>query len=229
MAPQTQKAILVQTLNAPVILVHNHPIPTPQANQVLVKVSIAGLNPHDQKARDTGLLIADNLPAVLTNDVIGAVVELGENVSSVKVGDRVVYQPIGINKQLGRTNDSIQNGLQEYAVADVAFLAKIPEGVSDDEAATLPTNVIAPLVALFAELGFAVPWGKDEGGERNGDKMLLVIGGGTNCGRFGVQLARLAGVGRIVVVGGDEEELKGYGATDVLDRFGGDKVVVGED
>jgi NADPH2:quinone reductase len=35
-----------------------------------------------------------------------------------------------------------------------------------------------------------------------------------------VQLAKLAGLGTIVVVGGDEAELKGYGATHILDRHG---------
>jgi NADPH2:quinone reductase len=46
----------------------------------------------------------------------------------------------------------------------------------------------------------------------------------------------LAGIGKIVVVGGSEQELKGWGATHVLDRHGGDEVllkrirdVVGED
>ncbi|KAI9880582.1 MAG: hypothetical protein M1823_006726, partial [Watsoniomyces obsoletus] len=47
-----------------------------------------------------------------------------------------------------------------------------------------------------------------------------------NCGRFAVQFAALAGIGRIVVVGGDEAELKSYGASHVLDRHGSDDVVL---
>jgi NADPH:quinone reductase len=42
-----------------------------------------------------------------------------------------------------------------------------------------------------------------------------------------VQLAKLAGFGKIVVVGGQQEELRKFGATHVLDRHGGHDVVLG--
>ncbi|EAU30129.1 predicted protein [Aspergillus terreus NIH2624] len=47
-----------------------------------------------------------------------------------------------------------------------------------------------------------------------------MLGGGSNCGKFGVQLTVLAGFERIVVVGGNETELRSYGATHVMDRYG---------
>ncbi|KAI3391856.1 hypothetical protein diail_6686 [Diaporthe ilicicola] len=118
-----------------------------------------------------------------------------------------------------------QNGLQEYATADVGAFAKIPETTSDDEAATLPTNIIAPLVAIFDTLKIPAPWSGQNEFDYAGTT-LLIIGGGSNCGRFGVQLAGLAGIGRIVVVGGNEAELKGFGATHVLDRHGGHDAVL---
>lgn len=143
--------------------------------------------------------------------------KLGEGVTGVAVGDRVVTQP-------GFSPGWTQNGLQEYATADVGAFGKIPETTSDDEAATLPTNIIAPLVAIFDTLKIPAPWAGqpfDYAGTT-----LLVVGGGSNCGRFGVQLAKLAGVGRIVVVGGKEAELKGLGATHVIDRHGGQDAVL---
>lgn len=215
----TQKALVVTELRKPVTLVHDHPIPEPTAQQIQLKVKVAGINPHDHKARDYGLFIADNLPAVLTNDVVGTVTKVGSGVSGIAVGDRVVTQP-------GFAHGSVQNGLQEYAVADAGAFAKIPEGTTDDEAATLPTNIIAPLVALFKELRFPAPWSPEARGFDYAGATLLVIGGGSNCGRFGVQLAKLAGIGRVVVVGGSEAELRGLGATHVLDRHGGDDAVL---
>lgn len=152
-------------------------------------------------------------------DVVGTVTKIGEGVSGVKIGDRIVSQP-------GFAPSSTQNGLQEYAVADVGAFTKIPEGTSDDEAATLPTNIIAPLVALFKVLQIPAPWTAEAKGFDYAGTTLLVVGGGSNCGRFGVQLAKLAGIGRIVVVGGSEAELKGLGATHVLDRHGGHDAVL---
>lgn len=207
----TQKALIVTELGKPVTLVEDWPIPEPGAGQVQLKVTVAGLNPHDMKARDTGLLIADNLPAILTNDVVGKVTKLGPGATGIAIGDRVVYQP-------GFEHGSTQNGLQEYAVADRDHLAKIPDSITEDEAATLPTNILAPLVALFYNLKIPAPWTPAAKQFDYAGVTLLVVGGGSNCGRFGVQLAKIANIGRIVVVGGDEAELKSFGATHVIDR-----------
>lgn len=233
----TQKAIVVKELGKPVELVTDWPIPQPEPGQIQLKVSVAGINPHDEKAAGFGLFIAENLPAVLTNDVVGVVTKLGAGVTSVAVGDRVVshagfaltadfassYErgsgPV-VAARAGLAEASRQNGLQEYAVSDVGAFARIPDGISDDEAATLPTNVIAPLISLFQDLEIPAPWSTAAGGFDYAGATLLVVGGGSNCGRFAVQLARLAGIGRIVVVGGDEAELRGFGATHVVDRHG---------
>ena len=218
----TQKALIVTEIGKPIVLTTDRTIPEPSQNQVQIKVTVAGLNPHDQKSRDRDLFIADNLPAVLTNDLVGKVTKLGSaNITKFKVGDRVVSHA-GFGKELAST----QNGLQEYAVADVDFLARIPDSISDDEAATLPTNIIAPLVALFDTLEIPAPWNDAAKKFDHANTSLLVVGGGSNCGKFGVQLAKIAGIGRIVVVGGNETEMQDYGATHVLDRHGGHDVVL---
>lgn len=135
--PITQKALLATAVGKPLQLVTNHPVPQPGPNQVLLKVTVAGINPHDSKARDIGLFIADNLPAVLTNDVTGTVVALGPGVDKYKIGDRVLSHP-------GFDGKSAQNGLQEYAVNDIGAGFKIPDSITDDEAATLPTSTFFP-------------------------------------------------------------------------------------
>ncbi|KAI0470542.1 putative alcohol dehydrogenase [Xylariaceae sp. FL0804] len=219
---QTQKALVVTEIGKPIVLVTDRPVLQPGKNQIQIQVTVAGLNPHDQKARDGGLFIADSLPAVLSLDVVGRVSRLGEGVSGVAVGDRVVAQPSVA------PNGAHEGALQEYTLADAGCWARIPDATSDDEAATLPTNVVAPLMALFQVLQLREPWAPDPEAARsaNADVTLLVVGGGSNCGRFGVQLARLAGIGRIVVVGGDERELRRFGATHVLDRHGGQDAVL---
>jgi NADPH2:quinone reductase len=220
--PTTQKAVLAKEVGKPLQLVTDHPVPQAGPGQVLLKVTVAGFNPHDQKARDGGLFIAENLPGILTNDVTGTVVALGPGVDKYQVGDRVLSHP-------GFSGNYAQNGLQEYAVNDVNAGFKIPDAISDDEAATLPTNIIAPLVGLFDGtngVGIPAPWTEEAKAFDYKGATVLVLGGGSNCGRFAVQLAALANIGTIVSVGGSEEELKGYGATHVLDRHGGDEVVL---
>ncbi|KAK3691646.1 hypothetical protein LTR37_018525 [Vermiconidia calcicola] len=210
----TQKALLVKELGKPLVLVDNHDIPKPGPGQVQIKVSVAGLNPHDQRSRDWGLLIADMLPFVLGKDVVGTVAKLGEGAKDLKVGDRVM-------SLADSATDSSQSGLQEYAVADSVHCAKIPANLSDDEAASLPTNLSSVFIALYITLGLPAPWTKDI----SNPEKLLVVGGGSNCGRLTVQLAKLAGIPKIVVVGGDEHELKALGATHVIDRHGDEEAV----
>lgn len=208
-------ALLVTEVNAPLTKAQR-PTPHPKRNQVVVKVTVAGLNPHDQKARDTGLFIADSLPAILANDVVGNITELGPGVVNLKIGDRIFGQA---TLEAG----SLQMGLQEYAVLDVSYTAKIPPRISDDQAATIPTNVVAPLVALFSEtsgLGFPAPWTEAAGRFDYKVQTVLIVGGGSACGKFTVQLAHLAGIGKIVVVGSErsKSELLQYGATHVITR-----------
>lgn len=162
-----------------------------------------------------GLFISDILPAILTNDVVGTVVALGPGVTSMKIGDRVLSHA-GFGGPA-----SPQNGLQEYAVHDVGAGFVIPDDINANEAAVLPTNIIAPLFGLFDAvkgLGIPAPWTEEAKSFDYAGSSVLVVGGGSSCGKYAVQLAKLAGIGNIVVVGGQEEELKGFGATHVLDR-----------
>ena len=215
----TQKAVLVVEVGKPAVAVEEHPLPEPGEHQLQLKVAVAGLNPHDQKARDYGLFIKDALPAVLANDIVGVITKLGPGVTDFEVGDRVVSQG-------ALSSTWKQQGLQEYAVEDAAYSCKVPKDMSDDDAATLPTNLIAGVVALFAALDISAPWVGDGATIDYKSHSILIIGGGSNCGRFGVQLAKLAGFGTIVVVGGSEDELRQLGATHVIDRHGMEDQIV---
>jgi NADPH2:quinone reductase len=79
----------------------------------------------------------------------------------------------------------------------------------------LPTNVSAAFVALFDVLGLPAPWQDNVARPEH----LLIVGGGSNCGNLAVQLAKLAGIPNIVVVGGDEALLRRLGATHIIDKI----------
>ncbi|KAH7398573.1 chaperonin 10-like protein [Pyrenochaeta sp. MPI-SDFR-AT-0127] len=216
----TQTALIVSKVGGRVESTSDWPVPQPGPKQVQIRVTVAGLNPHDQKARDRGLFIKDTLPAILAHDVTGVVTVVGPDVTKFKIGDKIVSQ----SQLVGHS----QKGLQQYAVVDEDFSSKIPKGFKEHDAATLPTNSVAALVSLFDPSGLDIspPWKKEAGSFDYAGTSILILGGGSNCGRFGVQFAKLAGIGKIVVVGGSEEELKGWGATHVLDRHGGDDAVL---
>jgi NADPH2:quinone reductase len=131
--------------------------------------------------------------------------------------------------------DSAGGGLQEYALLPADLAARIPDSVSLDEAATLPTIAMAAFVALFhpSGLGLPAPYSPREEIEAFGyaQRSLVVIGGGSNCGKVAIQMAALlAGFGTIVAVASKtpegEAELRALGATHVVDRRGGLEAVV---
>ena len=97
---------------------------------------ISGLNPHDVRGRDWGLIIADMLPYVLGKDVVGTVSALGEGVTSFKIGDRVM-------SLADAAPGALQSGLQEYAIADLVNCAKAPDNVSDDQAVSASPSATA--------------------------------------------------------------------------------------
>lgn len=215
-----QTALIVSQIGGRVEEVSDWLVPQPAPKQVQIRVTVAALNPHDQKIRDNGLFIKDSVPAILGSDITGVVTIVGPEVTKFKAGDRIVSQ--------SRIDGNSQKALQQYAVVDEQFSSKIPAGFSDHDAASLPTNAAAALIALFDEsgLGIPAPWSSKAEAFDYVGTALLVLGGGSNCGRFGVQLAKLAGIGKIVVVGGSEEELRRYGATHILNRHDGNEAVL---
>ncbi|KAK4247566.1 chaperonin 10-like protein [Corynascus novoguineensis] len=218
----SQQALVLSELGTPLIL-RSRPIPKPKENQILLKIIAVGLNPHDQKIRDHGLIIKpDYLPYITGNDLAGVVEDVGPGVTAFKPGDRVFAQ-----SQQSHTNEPDEGGLQQYALVPADLAAPVPPSLSLDDAATLPTAAMAAFVALFDPEGLGLPAPYDDLEKRKsfnyGQRSLLVIGGGSNCGRLAIQFARLAGFGTIVALAGKaapekEAELKALGATHVVDR-----------
>lgn len=96
--------------------------------------------------------------------------------------------------------------------------------MSDDEAATFPVNFVASFVALFHESGFGLPPPFSDHDQAEtfdyAAQSIVIIGGGSNCGKAAVQLASLAGIGQIIAIAAPRStaELKSYGATHVVNR-----------
>ena len=85
--PSQQKALLLQSKLGQ-FAVETVPVSKPGSGEILVKVEAAALNPLDWKIQAYGLIV-EKYPAILGFDGSGTVVEVGEDVTSFAVGDRV--------------------------------------------------------------------------------------------------------------------------------------------
>ncbi|WP_433262939.1 zinc-binding dehydrogenase [Actinosynnema sp. CS-041913] len=121
------------------------PDPEPQAGQVRVAVSAAGVHLLDtsiRKGETGGPFPAPELPMTPGREVAGVVVGLGAGVDASWLGKRVVAH-------LGMAH----GGYAELAVANVAALHEVPDHVSDDAAvAMIGTGRTAYGVLRVAEL-----------------------------------------------------------------------------
>lgn len=180
-----------------------------------------------------GLFIINYLPeAVLANDITGIVVETGPNVTKFSIGDRIFGQ-----SSIPAGSDSA--GLQEFCVLDANHSAVIPSSVSFDEAVTYPINAETSFITFFDPSGFDLKLPSSQNPRDYSKDSVLIIGGGSNCGKFGLQFARLAGFGTIVTTAGtrkqgQEEYLRSLGATHVINRNAPDvaeqiQSIVGDD
>ena len=64
--------------------------PTPRADEVLIKVGAAGINYADTMMRAGNYLTKPDLPFTLGYEAAGTIEELGEEVTNLKVGQRVL-------------------------------------------------------------------------------------------------------------------------------------------
>ena len=171
------------------------PVPEPKAGEVLIKVEAASLNRADLGLRKgTYRIAADALPVIPGREFAGTIAKLGAGVNDFHMGQRVVGYP-----SLG--------GYAEYAVAKVAELRPVPDGVTAAQAAALPT------AALTAWFGL-----KTDGALKAGE-WLLVHGGSSGVGVAAIQIAKHLGA-KVIATSGSEvkcRRLRQLGADATID------------
>jgi len=144
------------------------PVPTPGADELLVRVRAAGVNPGDWRLRNGSY--GTTGPAVLGREVAGMVVAVGPGVTGFAVGDEVFG---------GCPN--MQGGFAPLARVTAGFAAHRPSDVAPEAAAVLP---VAAGTAHDALTVLDLPAGAT----------LLVNGAGGGVGVPIVQLARARGL-----------------------------------
>ena len=111
--------------------------PEPKADEVLVKVQVAGVNPADWKIRNgMGERLGLKLPIRLGGEIAGTIEKIGSDVRGFKEGD-AVYGIIG------------SGGYAEYAIAKMGDIAPKPKSLSFENAAAVPLGALTAWQAMF--------------------------------------------------------------------------------
>jgi NADPH:quinone reductase-like Zn-dependent oxidoreductase len=175
------------------LVLESIPRPSPKAQEVLVEVYFAGVNPIDWKIRSGYMKAFMPVPLPYTPgiDFSGVVAELGSGVKGLKVG-----QPVfGI----------ASGAYSEFAIAAETDIVPKPESLSFELAATVPVGALTAWKAL------------EDAGVKAGQS-VAVLGASGGVGMFAVQFAKLKGARTFATASsGNAEYAKSLGAEMVAD------------
>ncbi|MFI8684929.1 2,3-butanediol dehydrogenase [Rossellomorea sp. NPDC077527] len=186
------------------------PIPTPKVNEVRVEVEWCGICGSDMHEYVAGPLMipADNSEVIMGHEFSGKVVEVGGDVTTVAVGERVVIEPVlpcGTCEScltghynvcenggfIGLINED--GGFAEYVVAPMERIHKIPDTMSLELASLVePVSVVTQAIRS-SQFSF-------------GDE-VAVFGAGP-IGLLLIQALKAAGASKIIVVEIAEKRLE---------------------
>lgn len=194
---KTMRAISQDVLGGPEVLREVEvERPEPRANEVLIRVRAAGVNPTDWKHRAAGVFLGEP-PFVLGWDVSGVVEAVGFGVAAFGPGDEVfgmLPYPHGHGSHA------------EYVIAPVRALTRKPAGIDHTQAGALPLVSLTAWQALVEHADL-------QPGQR-----VLVHAAAGGVGHVAVQIAKARGA---YVIGtasaGKHAFLRGLGVDEVID------------
>ncbi|WP_199306938.1 zinc-binding dehydrogenase [Pseudanabaena sp. FACHB-2040] len=163
-------------------------VPTPKANECLIRVKAFSMNRGELKRSQDDLL-----GTPIGWDVVGVVEQTAQDGSGPPTGTKIVALSIR------------SEGWAEYVAIPTRFLAIIPQSVSDTDAATLP---VAGLTALYAV----------EKGSRLPGSRVLITGATGGVGLFAMQLAQMMGASVVAQIRQPVQKafVRDYGADEVV-------------
>ena len=155
------------------------PEPTPRAGQVLIKVDSAGVNYADIMRRQ-GNYPGPDLPATLGLEAAGTITELGEGVSGLSVGQRVMAMG--------------PQGNAEFVAVNANYVFPYPETVDPVQAGGMPIVFLTAYHLL-----------KTRGQVQPGETVLIQAGA-SGVGTVAIQLAKAWGA-RVITTASSPEKL----------------------
>ncbi|WP_206540585.1 zinc-binding dehydrogenase [Caballeronia glathei] len=184
--------------------VGERPMPKATPGHVVIRVRASSFNYHDVFTVKGMPGIKVPLPVIIGLDMAGEIVELGDNVEGWSVGARVLVNPL--NKKKGLMGEMLDGGMAEYCLVSADQLIAMPDGVTFEEAASLP-------VAYGTAHRMLVTHNTIKPGDR-----VVILGASGGVGTGCVVLAKMLGAEVIAAAGSADkaERLRALGADHVI-------------
>lgn len=177
-------------------LERDFPEPELEPGWVKVAVKACSLNYHDVFSRRGMPGIKLPLPLVIGSDIAGVVAELGPDVDDVKVGDRVLVDPLLLSR--GMIGERWNGGRAEFCAAHTSQLVPIPNAVSFETAACIPLAYATAHRMMVTR------------GQVKSSDTVLVLGASGGVGTASVLLAKRAGA-TVIACASSEDKLRRLG------------------
>lgn len=156
--------------------------PVPTGHEVLIEIKAIGVNYADTARREGQYVVKTPLPFIPGAEIAGVVAAVGEKVTTVKPGTRIVTL-------------IESGGYAEYALANEKALIPIPEQLDFHTAVALPLQGLSAYHIL-----------KTMGRLEKGESVLVHAAAG-GVGTIAVQLAKLFGAGKVIATASSKEKL----------------------
>lgn len=198
----TMKAVRIHSFGGPEVLVYEDVRrPEPRADELLVRVHAASVNPVDWKIREGKVpwISEDMLPITLGRDISGVVetgaVEAANGATGFGPGE-AVYAMLGTDR----------GGYAEYAIVKADEAALKPRSLDHVHAAAVPLAGLTAWQGLFDH-------GRLKAGQR-----VLIHGAAGGVGHFAVQFTKAIGAFAYGTASGDHVvRVRELGADEVID------------
>ncbi len=217
------KAIIFQQHGGPEVLQYTDaPVPTLRANEVLVRVRACALNHLDLWVRGGLPNVPIPLPHIPGSDIAGEIAQIGGDVTTVKVGQKVVLAPgvscgkcatclAGLDNRCRHFSNLgylIDGGCAEFVRCPEVNCLPYPENLSFEEAASIPLVFQTAWHMLITRAQLQP--GED----------VLILGAGSGVGSAAIQIANMFGARIIATAGNDAklEKAKQLGAAHLINH-----------
>jgi NADPH:quinone reductase-like Zn-dependent oxidoreductase len=204
------KAIVFQQHGGPEVLKYTDVAePAIRPNEVLVRVKACALNHLDLWVRGGIPGVPIPLPHIPGSDVAGQIAQIGAEVSTVRVGQKVVLAP-GVTcgkcaaciagqdnrcRQFTNLGYMIDGGCAEFVGVPEVNCLPYPENLSWEEAASIPLVFQTAWHMLLARA------------ELQPGEDVLILGAGSGVGTAAIQIAKFFGA-RVLATAGNDDKLQ---------------------
>lgn len=180
--------------------------PVCEAHEILIEVKAAGVNRPDIAQREGNYPPPPGASPIMGLEVAGTVAAIGDDVDTLKIGDRVCALLPG-------------GGYAEFATVDARHALPIPAALGFEEAAGLPETVFTVWTNLF-----------EDGGLKAGET-VLIHGANSGIGSTAIAMAKAAGAKVIATARGAEKAAlaERQGADIAIDHTEQDFVAIVQD